>query len=112
MQNILSGFRQAILPPAQAVFSDFALILACVLRFTGMIYFIVKQKSFEVILLHYLFSTPNINIASLYMAILLADVLTASDMRMREKLRHKGNYKNLLLKYVHKKRISTGAAKG
>ena len=30
------------------------------------------------------------------MAILLADVLTASDMRMREKLRHKGNPKNLL----------------
>ena len=38
--------------------------------------------------------TPNINIASLYTAILLADVLTASDLR--EKLRHKGNPKNLL----------------
>ena len=35
-------------------------------------------------------------IASLYTAIHLADVLTASDMRMREKLRHKGNPKNLL----------------
>ena len=35
-------------------------------------------------------------IASLYTAILLADVLTASDMRMRENLRHKGNPKNLL----------------
>ena len=34
--------------------------------------------------------------ASLYTAILLADVLTASDMRMREKLLHKGNPKNLL----------------
>ena len=30
------------------------------------------------------------------MAILLADVLMASDMRIREKLRHKGNPKNLL----------------
>ena len=36
------------------------------------------------------------NIASLYIDILLAYVLTASDMRMREKLRHKGNPKNLL----------------
>ena len=32
----------------------------------------------------------------MYTAILLADVLTASDMRMREKLRHKGNPKNLI----------------
>ena len=57
---------------------------------------LVKQKSFEVILLHNPFPRPNINIASLYTALLLADVLTASDMRMREKLRQKGNPKNLL----------------
>ena len=37
-----------------------------------------------------------IYIASLNTAILLADVLTASDMRMLEKLRHKGNLKNFL----------------
>ena len=41
-------------------------------------------------------------IASLYTAILLADVLTASDMRMSEELRHKGNPKNLL--FLHKMR--------
>ena len=78
----------------------FALKLACV--FTGMIYILlVKLKSFEIILLHIKsISTPNINIAPLYTAILLADVLTASDMRMREKLHHKGNPKNLL--YHHR----------
>ena len=50
---------------------------------------LVKQKSFEVILLHNPFPPPppppNINITSLYTAILLADVLTASE----------GNPKNL-----------------
>ena len=39
------------------------------------------------------------SIASLYTAIRLADVLTASDMRMREKLRHKENPKNLLYEF-------------
>ena len=41
-------------------------------------------------------------IASLYTAILLADVLTASDMRMHEK-RHKRNPKNLL---SHEKNVA------
>ena len=59
---------------------------------------LVKQKSFVVILLHKPSPalTPNISIASLYTAVLLADVLTASVMRMREKLRHKENPKYLL----------------
>ena len=61
-----------------------------------MIYITCKTKVFWGYFAALSISTPNVNIVSLYTAILLTDVLTASDMRMREKLRHKGNPKNLL----------------
>ena len=65
--------------------------------------FLVKQKFFEIILLHKPFFPEYKHSFIIYMAILLADVLKGSDMRMREKLHHKGNPKNLLYKPVQQK---------